>query len=312
MTESVSAPDILQRAGVSVLQRGWLSSNNVLVIGKTGPTALVDTGYCTHAPQTLALLESALGPRSLDLLLNTHLHSDHCGGNAAVQERYPDVSTHIPPGQADAVAIWDPVELTFEPTGQECPRFRFDALLQPSTQIRLGDWTWEIHGAKGHDPHSVILFQPDHSILISADALWQNGFGVVFPELEGEAAFEEVRETIDLIERISPKVVIPGHGAVFTDVQPAIERARTRLDRFIKHPEQHLRHAQKVLIKFRLLDWQTIERTQLLLWAMKTPYLQPSLASNDPEAHRIWLDGLLVELENSRALRVDGNRIVNT
>ena len=175
-----------------MFQRGWLSSNNVLVTGAKGPSALVDSGYCSHAPQTLALLESALAGRSLELLLNTHLHSDHCGGNASIKARYPQVSIRIPPGQADAVTSWDREALTYAPTGQECPQFSFDALLIPGTKMQIGDWTWEVHGAKGHDPHSVILFPPDHSILISADALWQNGFGVVFPELEGEAAFDEV------------------------------------------------------------------------------------------------------------------------
>ena len=34
----------------------------------------------------------------------------------------------------------------------------------------------------GHDPHSVILFEPQDRILISADALWEAGFGVIFPD----------------------------------------------------------------------------------------------------------------------------------
>uniref|UniRef100_UPI00356178EE MBL fold metallo-hydrolase n=1 Tax=Hydrogenophaga sp. TaxID=1904254 RepID=UPI00356178EE len=92
----------LRSAGVTVLERGWLSANNVLVRGD-GPTALIDSGYCTHAEQTLALVAQALGGAALDLLLNTHLHSDHCGGNAALQQAYPGVATHIPPGLAQAV-----------------------------------------------------------------------------------------------------------------------------------------------------------------------------------------------------------------
>jgi glyoxylase-like metal-dependent hydrolase (beta-lactamase superfamily II) len=42
-----------------VFERGWLSSNNILFIGRGG-TALVDSGYVTHAPQTLALVRLAL------------------------------------------------------------------------------------------------------------------------------------------------------------------------------------------------------------------------------------------------------------
>ncbi|MCW2310856.1 hypothetical protein M2244_000576 [Rhodoferax antarcticus] len=41
--------------GLSVLERGWLSSNNILIQGEAG-TALIDSSYHTHAPQTLALV----------------------------------------------------------------------------------------------------------------------------------------------------------------------------------------------------------------------------------------------------------------
>ena len=73
-------------ASIQVFERGWLSSNNVLLVDDAC-AALVDTGYTTHAPQTLALVQSALGERSLDLIVNTHLHSDHCGGNAVIKPR---------------------------------------------------------------------------------------------------------------------------------------------------------------------------------------------------------------------------------
>ena len=71
-------------ASMQVLQRGWLSSNNILFTGGD-QTALVDSGYLTHAAQTVALVRHGLQGRPLDRLINTHLHSDHCGGNAALQ-----------------------------------------------------------------------------------------------------------------------------------------------------------------------------------------------------------------------------------
>src|SRR5690606_22651572 len=70
-----------------VLERGWLSSNNILFTGRSG-AALVDSGYATQAPQTVALVASLLKGRPLDLLINTHLHSDHCGGNAALRQTW--------------------------------------------------------------------------------------------------------------------------------------------------------------------------------------------------------------------------------
>ena len=92
--------------GVQVLERGWLSSNNVLFLGAQS-TALVDSGYCAHAEQTVALVAAALCGRPLDCLVNSHLHSDHCGGNAALQGRWPALQTLIPPGLAQQVAQWE-------------------------------------------------------------------------------------------------------------------------------------------------------------------------------------------------------------
>jgi glyoxylase-like metal-dependent hydrolase (beta-lactamase superfamily II) len=305
---TVSALEALASAGVSVFERGWLSANNVLIQGN-GPTALVDSGYCSHANQTLALVKQALEGRPLDLLLNTHLHSDHCGGNAALQNAFPELETRIPPGQAQAVSEWDPVALTYTPTGQECPRFVHQGLLQPGSSVQLGSLTWDVHGAKGHDPHSIILHQPATGILISADSLWENGFGVVFPELEGVDAFDEVRETLDLIEALEPRIVIPGHGPVFHAVGVALQRARSRLAQFRDSPDKHLRHAIKVLIKFRLLDWQKVPRRQLVEWAQKTPYLQRFIPPDEAAAD--WMDRLLHELERSSALRLEQNWVIN-
>ncbi|RYF48175.1 MAG: MBL fold metallo-hydrolase, partial [Comamonadaceae bacterium] len=181
-------------------------------------SALVDSGYCTHSAQTIALVESALGERRLDVLLNTHLHSDHCGGNTALQARYPELETRIPPGDAAAVAAWDEDALSYRATGQQCPRFGFSALLEPGSCTRLAGRPWEVHAAPGHDPASIILFEPSSRTLLSADALWEHGFGVVFPELAGEPSFEEVASTLDLIERLNPNLVIPGNGAPFVEL----------------------------------------------------------------------------------------------
>lgn len=303
--------ETLNALGATVFERGWLSSNNVLVQGD-GHTALVDSGYSAHAPLTLALVQEALKDRPLDLLLNTHLHSDHCGGNALLQASYPALQTRIPPGHADAVSAWDAEVLTYEATGQTCPRFTHQGLLNPGDTLQLGAHPWEVHGAKGHDPHSVILFQRDTGVLISADALWNNGFGVVFPELEGIDAFDEVGETLDVIEALQPRTVIPGHGPVFTDVEEALARARSRLAQFLASPERHRRYALKVLVKFKLLEWQAISQADLLAWSRTTPYMRSFMPDNSsPVGEQAWLADLLTELERSGSLRIEGKQVVN-
>jgi glyoxylase-like metal-dependent hydrolase (beta-lactamase superfamily II) len=300
--------------GVSVFERGWLSANNVLFQGR-GAAALVDTGYVSHAAQTLSLVRQALGARPLALVLNTHLHSDHCGGNAALQAAYPELKTLIPPGQAEQVRRWDPVALTYEPTGQNCPRFRADGLLRPGDELVLADAVWQIHASPGHDPHSVILFEPETRTLLSADSLWENGFGVVFPELEGVAAFDEVAATLDRIEHLDPLVVIPGHGSVFSGqaaVAAALGRARSRLAGFVQDPIRHASHAAKVLLKFRLLEIQRAPKAELIDWAGRTHYF--SMVAERYFGNREfapWVQQLLDELVRSNAAEVEGDAIMN-
>ena len=292
-------------------ERGWLSSNNLLLIG-TNETVLIDSGYTTHSAQTLSLMQHALGTRALNRLVNTHLHSDHCGGNAALQQAWPQLLTLIPPGLAQAVKTWNTVDLTYEPTGQSCPRFKADDVLQPGTSRLLAGRTWEIHAAPGHDPHSVILFEPRSRVLLSADALWEQGFGVVFPEIVGDSGFKEIGETLDLIEQLRPAVVVPGHGRVFNDVSGALQRARERLALFQQHPIKHASHAAKVLLKFKLLELQKISLPDFTQWSHNSGYLRDLHANNfAQETFPAWIDRLLEDLVRAKALQRVGDDLLN-
>lgn len=287
------------------LERGWLSANQVVFLGEQS-AAVVDTGYIAHAEQTLALLRSTLQGLPLTQILNTHLHSDHCGGNACLQAAWPRARTLVPPGQIEQVRAWDPHALSYTPTGQTCSRFRADAVLLPGSEIALGDRCWQIHAAPGHDPHSVLLFEPQRRILISADALWAQGFGVVFPEIEGLEAFDQVAATLDLIEALQPRLVLPGHGPAFTQLAPALLTARRRLAGFVADPRQHARYAAKVLLKFKLLEWQSRALPQVERWLAQTPYMallhqryfaQQSLLD--------WLHSLVADLVSSQAAALE-------
>jgi glyoxylase-like metal-dependent hydrolase (beta-lactamase superfamily II) len=243
-------------ASMQVFERGWLSANNILFIGRDGST-LVDTGYLTHAPQTLALVDHALQGRPLDRIVNTHLHSDHCGGNAALQDAF-GCRIAIPVFEADKVRAWDEDALSYRATGQQCARFMFDETIAPGDLVTMGDLNWQALAAPGHDPHALLFWCEAEGILLSGDALWQNGFGVIFPELAGEPGFGEVRATLDLIAALEPRLVIPGHGTPFTDVDAALQRAYGRLDYLSFDPVRNAENALKVLLKFLLIERRTM------------------------------------------------------
>lgn len=296
-------------ASIQVFERGWLSSNNILFTGPEG-TALVDSGYLTHAPQTLALVRHALGQRPLERLLNTHLHSDHCGGNALLQAAY-GCHTAIPALDAAKVAAWDEDALSYRATGQQCARFSFDATLAPGDVLQLGGLRWRVLGAPGHDPHALLFFCEAEGILISGDALWENGFGVIFPELAGEPGFAEVGATLDLIATLDARVVIPGHGAVFNGVPAALARARSRLDYLSADPLRNGENAVKVLLKFLLLERRSLALDTLPALLAAIPLVERvrvHLLGRGREELAHWAGSALLR---AGAARVEGDRLVD-
>lgn len=319
MTGPVSAldqPDVAARfceAGLQVFERGWLSSNNVLFRADAKHSStLVDSGYWSHREQTAALVRNALGANErLGRVINTHLHSDHCGGNAHLAQLF-GCRVDVPAGEFEKVARWSAGELTYESTGQHCPRFEAHGRLLPGEQVDLAGRTWRIIASPGHDPESVMLHEASLGILISADALWEDGFGVVFPELEGFEAFDDVRRTLELISQLSVEVVIPGHGRPFVDAGAALERAYARLDRFVADPRKHAVHAAKVLIKFHLLEIQATTLSELDSWLSETRYFNSVHALHfNRQSWIAWRSELLNGLLRSRAIEIDGDQVRN-
>ncbi len=297
-----------------MLERGWLSSNSLLMLGDPRGAVMVDTGYCTQKAQTLALVRDALGPdASLRLILNTHLHSDHCGGNAHLAAAF-GCPIWTPPGHFRAALDWDEAELSYVQTGQQCERFTPAQALLPGTTFEQGGRHWQVHAAPGHDPHSLILFEPESGLLMSADALWEHGFGIVFPEIEGrtESGFDEVEATLDLIESLPARVVIPGHGPAFSDLAKAIAGARERLAFFRANPARHARHAAKALIKYHLLETGSQALEALISWLAGTPIHAGIWRMHfGAQSIRDWTIELLEELARSNVIREDQGIVFN-
>ena len=263
--------EVFAALGLSVLERGWLSSNNVVFQSAGGDGAcVVDTGYVQHAPQTLDLVSRALGGNRLARVLNTHLHSDHCGGNAALHAAW-QCEVWVPEASWDAVQRWDQRLLSFESTDQRCDRFEAHKALAVGSTVAMGGACWEVVAAPGHDPEAVMFFQREHGVLISADALWEERLAIIFPELLGGDGFGAAHGALDVIEHLAPRIVIPGHGRPFTDVASALDGSRRRLRAFEDAPKRHQAYAERALTMFHMLEQRTVPRTALVAWLATTP-----------------------------------------
>jgi glyoxylase-like metal-dependent hydrolase (beta-lactamase superfamily II) len=296
---------------IRVIERGWLSSNNIVCLEGDSAT-LVDSGYVGHAAQTAELVKSAVAERHLTRLINTHSHSDHIGGNAAVQRAF-GCDIFIPAGIEAHIANWDEEALLLGPAAQRGDRFRHDGVIAPGDEFEMGGLQWQAIAAPGHDMEALVFHCARERLLISGDALWQDGFGIIFGELLGRGgALAATRQTLEMLARLDVDSVIPGHGAPFGDYAAALARAFGRLEAFERDPKRVARNAVKACFTFSLLDLGRLPQAKLADFLASVPLFRnvgrDHLGMTMPEL----ADWLRTELLRAGAIAVDGDDIVPT
>ncbi|AYH42226.1 MBL fold metallo-hydrolase [Azoarcus sp. DN11] len=304
MSAAARLPDTIR-----VLERGWLSANNV-VLFDGGRATVVDSGYVSHGEQTVALLREALAGRELADLVNTHSHSDHIGANALLQRTFGCAIT-VPAGMLPAVAAWDEDALLLTTAAQSAERFHADRALHPGDTLEMGELVWQAIAAPGHDMDALVFHNPDRRILISGDALWRDGFGILFAEVLGLGdGIGATRRTLEAIARLPVDVVIPGHGAPFVEFDDALARAFARLRAFEEDGTRMARNAIRACVTFSLLDTRSMPIDALAAHLASVPLYREANArflGLAPDALADWLVG---ELTRAGVARREGNLLV--
>jgi len=293
-----------------VFVRDWLSANHVVLRSDAG-CVVIDSGYDKHVPLMLALIASRMGldGRPLAKLINTHCHSDHVGGNAALRRAY-GCTIAVPAGEAPLIDAWDEQALLYEYADQRAERFAVDEILEPGSTHTWGDIEWRALAAPGHAMGALVFFNDEHRILISGDALWQNGYGIVMPPELDPGALPATRATLEMIATLDAHCVIPGHGEPFADVDAALERAFARTAAFEVDPMRTVRHVLKALLVFSLLDRERMPLASLPLYVERVGVYREFNARFLRLDPATLAEKLVAELEVAGAVRRAGGWLV--
>lgn len=226
-------PETVELASdVRVLVRGWLHANSVLV-----GDVLVDTGYHSGIDILRRWLLSHLGRDTPTAIVLTHAHSDHAGGVAHLS---PASGPPVWASRATQalVTCWDETGLWLGDSGQQMPRFEVHRPFDHDDIIEIDHRRWRVIATPGHMRSAVALHDEAHGILLTGDALWEHGFGMLDPWIEGQDCLDQASATLEALGGLDAvRVIVPGHGRPFTDLTSAIARARARLDAVRRNPD---------------------------------------------------------------------------
>jgi len=154
------------------------------VIDGGSEMALVDSGIATTPDDFVLPFFKAIG-RTPGLLVNTHAHVDHFGGNLRLKESLPGLK--VAAHHIDARWIEDtrrhlsefyrqmPDDWFFEDDGEALlalcgANTAVDRRLLDNDRLKIGNREFHVLRSSGHSPGHVTLFEPATGIAITGDA----------------------------------------------------------------------------------------------------------------------------------------------
>jgi glyoxylase-like metal-dependent hydrolase (beta-lactamase superfamily II) len=243
--------------GFFFIQRGFLNGNHFLFRGDR--PVLVDSGYIGDFNRTRELLEE-LGTdlSSVRLIVNTHTHCDHIGGNALVQEMSGcEVALHTI--GRHFIETGDDWSTWWRYYAQEARFFKCTHSIRDGDAVAIGPYEFRAIHTPGHAADGIVLYHSPSGTLLSSDTLWEKDMAVMTLRIEGSAALFAHQESLEKISGLNVRRVYPGHGRPFSDFRAAVEEAQKRLKTYFVERERIGQDLIKRIIIYTLLMRREVE-----------------------------------------------------
>jgi hydroxyacylglutathione hydrolase len=250
------------------IERGYLNANHFVY--RTKSPILIDTGYISGFRETERLIaELGVNLSDVSLIINTHTHCDHIGGNRKIQQRSGcNIALHtIGKIFIDTRDDWSTWWRYYH---QEADFFDCTTALADGDILAVGPHEFEVIHTPGHASDGIVLYNRREKILISSDTLWENDMAVMTLRVEGGTALFHMRESLQKLEPLDVQRVCPGHGQPFGDMKMAIMKSKERIEKYLLDRDLIGNDLLKKIIIYTLLMKKTIKESDLFPYLMDT------------------------------------------
>ncbi|MDO5498480.1 MAG: MBL fold metallo-hydrolase [Propionibacteriaceae bacterium] len=263
-----------------IWQRRPFPDANLLLLPGPAP-ALVDSGFVGHARETLEW--SAAHAGRISLVVNTHWHSDHVGGNGLLQEAGAAVAAATV--EAQAVNRRDPGCCVAEYLDQPVGPYTVDQPLENGQILRLGEADWQVVSTPGHTAGHLCLWQPEERLLAVGDAMSETDVGWVNLALDGPQAARTALASQQRLADLAPRVILPALGPIPTDTAATLALAVRRTQRLVDDPLGALWYGARRIFGFALMIHGGIGHDEVMGYLLARSWLNDAagLLDRSPE-----------------------------
>ena len=257
------------------IERGYLNGNHFVYRAKS--PILIDTGYISDFNETERLI-SRLGVNLSDvsLIINTHTHCDHIGGNKIIQQKSGcDIALHkIGRCFIDAQDDWS---TWWRYYNQKAAFFKCTQTLEDGDIISIGPHEFQVIYTPGHASDGIVLYNSQEKILISSDTLWESDMAVMTLRVEGSTALFRMQESLQKLESLDVKMIYPGHGRPFSDMKEAILKCKEKIESYLLDRDIIGNDLIKKIIIYTLLMEKTIKENDFFPYLMNTYWFKETV-----------------------------------